>query len=63
MNYPRNEDVDELRGKPMCELFSRGELRQWEWIIGIEACQGKDAINRNPSDDTTSKKAGDLMWL
>ena len=39
MNHSRNEDVNELRGKPVRELFSRGEFGHWEWELGFETFQ------------------------
>jgi len=63
MNHPGDEDVDELCGEPVCELFSRDEFGQWERVVGFEASQGKDAKGRGSSDDTASEKAGDVFRL
>ena len=57
----RNEDVDELRGKPVGEVFSRGEFGKWERVLGFEVPQGKDAKGGGVGDDTTSKKTGDVL--
>lgn len=60
-NRTRNEDADELGGKPVGELFSRGKSGQREWVLGFEASQGKDPKGRGFSDDTTPKKTGDVF--
>jgi hypothetical protein len=63
MNHPRNEDADELCGKPERELFSRGEFGQWERVFGFEASHRKDAKEWGSGDDAASKKAGDVFRL
>lgn len=63
VNHPGNKDGNELRGKPVRELLSRGEFGQREWIFGFKASQGKNAKNWDPSNDAASKKAGDIFRL
>ena len=60
-SHTRNQDVDELGGKPMRQLFSRGELGQWERVLGFEVSQGKDAKGRGFSNDAAPKEAGDVF--
>ena len=61
--HTRDEDVDKLSGKPVRELFSRGESGQRERVLGIEAPQGKDAKGGGFGDDPTPEKAGDVFRL
>lgn len=63
MNHPRNEDVNELRGKPVYELFSCGEFGKRERILSFEASQGKNAKDWDSGDDAASKKAWDVFRL
>ena len=60
MDRTGNKNVDELRGKPVCKLFSRGKFRKWERVL-FEAPQGKDAKGGGFSDEPASKKAGDIL--
>ena len=60
-SHTRNQDVDELGGKPMRQLFSRSELGQWERVLGFEAPQGKYAKGRGPGNDTAPKEAGNVF--
>jgi len=63
MDHTRNENTDELGGKPVCELFSRGEFGQWERVLSFEAPQGEDAKCGGFGDDTASKEAADVFRL
>jgi len=63
VNHTRNEDTDELGGKPVCELFSRSEFGQRKRVLGFKAPQGKDTKGGGFGDDTASKKTGNVFRL